>query len=35
MVRFATIDPWLLTMQGPGLGIVENGTLAVENDNTV
>ena len=35
MVSFATIDPWLLTMQGPGLGIVENGTLAVEDDTTV
>ena len=35
MVSFATIDTWLLTMQGPGLGIVENGTLAVENDTTV
>ena len=35
MVSFAIINTWLLTMQGRGLGIVENGTLAIENDSIV
>jgi 5-methylthioadenosine/S-adenosylhomocysteine deaminase len=35
MVSFAIINTWLLTMQEPGLGIIENGTLAIENDSIV
>ena len=35
MVSLAIINTWLLTMHGPGLGIVENGTLAVENETIV
>ena len=32
MVNFAIINTSLLTMKGQGLGIIENGTLAIDND---
>ncbi|SVA43091.1 uncharacterized protein METZ01_LOCUS95945, partial [marine metagenome] len=35
MVSSAIINTWLLTMHGSGLGIVKNGTLAVENETIV